>query len=72
MTIYGNYEFEVMPFGLTNALATFMCLMNNILNLYLDRFVLVFMDDIFLYSKTREEHEENFKEVLHLLRERNL
>jgi hypothetical protein len=50
-TRYGYYEFFVVPFGLTNALATFMCLMNRVLNKYLDNFVLVFMDNILVYSK---------------------
>jgi hypothetical protein len=56
-TRYGHYEFVVVPFGLTNALATFMCLMNSVLNKYLDKFFLVFVDDILVYFKRREEHE---------------
>jgi hypothetical protein len=67
-TRYGHYEFVVVPFGLTNALATFMCLMNSVLIKYLDKFVLVFVDDILLYSKNREEHEEHLIMVLQVLR----
>ncbi|XP_027178078.1 uncharacterized protein LOC113777243 [Coffea eugenioides] len=69
---YGHYEFAVMPFGLTNAPAAFMDLMHRIFKPYLDRFVVVFIDDILVYSKTREEHEKHLKEVLQTLREHQL
>jgi hypothetical protein len=72
MTRYGHYEFVVVPFGLTNAPTTFMCLMNNVLSKFLDRFVLVFIDDILVYSKNREQHEEHLKLVLQVLREYQL
>ena len=68
-TRYGHYEFVVLPFGLTNAPATFMCLMNSVLNKYLDKFVLVFIDDIFVYSKSKEEHKEHLRIVLQTLKE---
>jgi hypothetical protein len=62
----------VVTFGLTNALATFMCLMNNVLKIFLDKFVLVFIDDILVYSNNREEHEEHLRLVLKVLREHHL
>jgi hypothetical protein len=71
-TRYGHYEFVVVPFGITNAPTTFMCLMNNVLSRFLDRFVLDFIDDILIYSKNREENEEPLKIVLQLLREPQL
>ena len=58
-----------MPFGLTNTPTAFMCLMNNILSNYLDKFVVVFIDDILIYSKNEQEHKEHLKIVLQVLRE---
>jgi hypothetical protein len=59
----------VVPFGLTNALAVFMCLMNSIFKNYLDKFVIVFLDNILIYSKFEEEHEHHLRMVLQVLRE---
>ncbi|XP_074292398.1 uncharacterized protein LOC141619268 [Silene latifolia] len=71
-TRYGHYEFVVMPFGLTNAPAVFMDLMNRVFSLYLDKFVVVFIDDILVYSKNEEEHEEHLRIVLRTLAENQL
>ena len=71
-TRYGHYEFIVVPFSITNALAMFMCLMNSIFRKYLDKFVLVFLDDTLVYSKNEEEHEEHLRMVLQVLRDHKL
>nr|GEZ12739.1 reverse transcriptase domain-containing protein [Tanacetum cinerariifolium] len=71
-TRYGHYEFQVMPFGLTNAPAVFMDLMNRVCKPYLDKFVIIFIDDILIYSKDEKEHEENLKAILELLKEEKL
>ncbi|GJU25078.1 putative reverse transcriptase domain-containing protein [Tanacetum coccineum] len=67
-TQYGHYEFQVMPFGLTNAHAVFMDLMNRVCKPNLDKFVIVFIDDILIYSKSKQEHEEHLKLILELLK----
>ncbi|GJW05478.1 putative reverse transcriptase domain-containing protein [Tanacetum coccineum] len=71
-TRYGHYEFQVMPFGLTNAPAVFMDLMNRVCKPYLDKFVIVFIDDILIYSKSKQEHEEHLKIILELLKKEEL
>ena len=71
-TRYGHYEFLVMPFGLTNAPAVFMDLMNRVFRPYLDRFVVVFIDDILVYSQGEAEHAEHLRLVLQILRDKQL
>ena len=69
---YGHYEFLVMPFELTNASAAFMDLMNRVFNPYLDKFVIVFIDEILVYSGNLEEHAEHLRTLLQILREHQL
>nr|GEZ73863.1 hypothetical protein [Tanacetum cinerariifolium] len=71
-TRYGHYEFQVMPFRLTNAPAVFMDLMHRVCKPYLDKFVIVFIDDILIYSKDEKEHEEHLKAILKLLKKEKL
>jgi hypothetical protein len=68
-TRYDHYEFIVVSFGPSNAPAIFMCLMNGVFINYLDKFFIVFLDDILVYSKTGEEHEQHLRMVLQVLRE---
>ncbi|GJW22657.1 putative reverse transcriptase domain-containing protein [Tanacetum coccineum] len=71
-TRYGHYEFQVMPFGLTNAPAVFMDLMNRVCKPYLDKFVIVFIDDILIYFHNKEEHANHLRIILELLKKEKL
>ena len=71
-TRYGHYEFLVLPFGLTNAPATFMHLMHQTFRDHLDDFVIVFLDDILIYSKTLEEHQKHVSTIMEILRREKL
>nr|GEZ40136.1 putative reverse transcriptase domain-containing protein [Tanacetum cinerariifolium] len=71
-TRYGHYEFQVMPFGLTNAPTVFMDLMNRVCKPYLYKFVIVFNDDILIYSKDEKEHKEHLRKILELLKKEEL
>ncbi|HJS83264.1 MAG TPA: reverse transcriptase domain-containing protein, partial [Nitrososphaera sp.] len=71
-TRYGHYEFLVLPFGLTNAPATFMHLMQKTFHPYLDKFVIIYLDDILVYSRSVEDHEQHLRTVLQVLREHRL
>ena len=71
-TRYGHFEFTMMPFGLTNAPTTFMDLMHRVFQPYLDQFVVVFIDDVLIYSKSEEEHEGHLRIILHVLRDHQL
>ncbi|GJX01423.1 putative reverse transcriptase domain-containing protein [Tanacetum coccineum] len=71
-TRYGHFKFTVMPFRLTNALAVFMDLMNRVCKPYLDKFVIIFIDDILIYSESKEEHEVHLRLILELLKKEKL
>nr|GFB29208.1 putative reverse transcriptase domain-containing protein [Tanacetum cinerariifolium] len=70
--LYGHFEFQVIPFGVTNASAVFMDLMNQVCKPYLDKFVIMFIDDILIYSKRKEDHEEHLKTILELIKNEKL
>jgi phosphomevalonate kinase len=69
-TRYGHFEYSVMPFSLTNVLTIFQHMMNDIFREYLDHFVIIYLDDILIYSKNEEEHEHHVRFILEKLRER--
>jgi len=71
-TRYGHYEYSVTPFGVTNVPGVFMEYMNRIFHPYLDQFVVLFIDDILVYSKLKEEHVEHLRVVLQVLKEKRL
>ena len=71
-TRYRHYQYSMMPFSVTNAPGVFMEYMNRIFHTYLDRFVVVFIDDILIYSKSEEEHDEHLRVVLQILKEKKL
>ena len=71
-TRYGHFKFTLMPFGMANAPTTFMDLMNRVFQPYLDQFVVVFIDNIFIYSKYKEEHENHLRVILQVLRDHQL
>ena len=71
-TWYGHFEFTVMPFGLTNVPVAFMDLMHRVFQSYLDQFVVVFVDEIFIYFKSKEEHEDHLRVVIQVLRDHKL
>ncbi|GJY53591.1 putative reverse transcriptase domain-containing protein [Tanacetum coccineum] len=71
-TRYGHYEFHVMPFGLTNSPAVFMDLMNRVCKPYLDKFVIVFIDDILIYPRNKEEHADHLRIIMELLKNEKL
>ena len=72
ITRYGSFEFLVMPSGLINAPATFCTLMNRVFELFLDKFVVVYLDDIVVYSKTLDEHIKHLRQVFQVLRDNEL
>lgn len=72
MMHYRHYEFVLLQFGLTNTPVTFMCLMNIIFHQFLDKFVLIFINEILIYSRNVEEHKEHLRIVLQVLREHQL